>query len=106
LFDDIDDYNGWESAPPEDCWGIALGTDDGEGGQRHPGFQAPAGLLDDWSQQIEVYYVDESDLTSRLPAGQVSDYRVVEVRIVDEDPNRGRRELVKLRRVVPYVPPL
>ena len=105
-YDDIDDYHGFQSSPPEDPWGIEIGKDDGEGGERHPGFQAPAGFFDHWREEIEVYYVAESDLTARLPAGQVSDYRAVEVRIIYDDPDRGRRELASLRRDVAYVPPL
>lgn len=105
-YDDIDDYHGLRIQPPEDLWGIALGTDDGEGGTRHPNFACPAGFLDGWRQEVDVYYVDESNLTTRLPYGQVSDYRTVEVRIVRVDPERGRRELANLRRVVAYVPPV
>ena len=92
-YDDVDDYNGIRAEPPEDLWGIDLGTDDGEADERHPNFLAPAGLLDHWRQEIDVYYVDESDLTIRLTFGQVSDYRAVEVRIYYDDPNGGSREL-------------
>jgi type II secretory pathway pseudopilin PulG len=103
-YNDSDDYNGLRAEPPKDPWGIALGADDGQGGQRHPAFQAPAGLFDHWRQEIDVYYVSETNPGTRLPPGQVSDYRAVEVRIVDDDPTRGPRQLVKLRRVVAYVP--
>ena len=106
LFDDIADYNDWRSQPPEDLWGISLGAGDEEGAQRHPNFQIPAGYFDRWREEIDVYYVDETDLLSRLPPGQTSDYRVVEVRIIHEDPHRGTRELAKIRRVVAYVSPL
>ena len=105
-YDDIDDYHALRIQPPEDLWGVRLGTDDGQGGQRHPNFRAPAGLLDVWRQEVDVYYVDESDLASPLPYGQVSDYRAVEVRILVVDPGRGTRQLASLRRVVTYVPPL
>ncbi len=105
-YNDIDDYNGLRIQPPEDRWGVALGTEDGQGAQRHPGFFAPNGLLDNWRQEIDVYYVDATDLTTRLPLGQVSDYRAVEVRILYVDPHRGSRPVVNLRRVVAYVPPL
>lgn len=105
-YDDVDDYHGVRAQPPEDLWGIELGTDDGEGDARHPNFCAPAGLLDPWRQEIDVYYVDESNLTVRLPAGQVSDYRAVEVRIYYNASNGGSRELAHLRRVVAYLPPL
>ena len=106
LFDDIDDYNGFVSQPPTDAFGIALGADDRQGGQRPENFWAPPGFFDHWQQQIEVYYVDGSDPSTRLPDGQTSDYRAVEVRILVDDPHRGPRTLVQLRRVVAYVPPL
>jgi type II secretory pathway pseudopilin PulG len=105
-YDDIDDYDDLRCQPPEDLWGVELGTDDGEGDQRHPNFRAPAGLLDPWRQEVDVYYVNPSDLASPLPLGQVSDYRAVEVRILLADPDRGTRPLASLRRVVAYVPPL
>lgn len=105
-YNDIDDYNGVRVQPPEDLWGIKLGADDGEGDVRHPGFVAPSGFLNEWRQEIDVYYVDPNNLDNRLPYGQVSDYRAVEVRIYHVDSERGRRELARLRRVVAYVPPL
>ncbi len=105
-YDDIDDYNGVRSSPLEDPWGIELGKEGQAGSERHPHFQAPAGFFDNWREEIDVYYVDESELTRRLPAGQISDYRAVEVRIIDDPPNRGSRELVNLRQVVTYVPPI
>ncbi len=103
-YDDIDDYDGIRSRPPTDPWGIELGKDDGEGGQRHPDFQAPAGFFDNWRQRIDVYYVAPSDLTA--PAGRVTEYRAVRVRIVYVDPERGDRVLAELSRVVAYVPPI
>jgi type II secretory pathway pseudopilin PulG len=106
AFDDIDDYNAVRSQPPTDLWGIVLGQDDGEGGERHPAFQAPAAFFDHWREEIDVYYVGEADLSTPLPAGQLSDYRAVVVRIVYADPQQGERVLSELRRVVAYVPPL
>jgi type II secretory pathway pseudopilin PulG len=105
-FNDIDDYHAQRAKPPEDPWGVVLGKDNGKGGQRHVAFQAPTGYFDNWQQEIDVYYVRESDTSVRLPSGQTSDYRAVEVRIVDVQPDGARRELVKLRRVVAYVPVL
>ena len=105
-YDDVDDYHGLRSQPGLDLWGIDLGTDDGEGDRRHPHFQVPEGFFDNWRQEVNVYYVNQYDPTSRLPFGQTSDYRAVEVRIVCVDPNRGERECAYLRRVVAYVPPL
>lgn len=115
LFDDTDDYNTLRSQPPTDFWGIELGKDDGTGVARHRNFWAPTTLFDNgreeviffhgWRQEVDVYYVSESNLTTRLPAGQYSDYRIVEVRIVRDEPG-GSRELANLRRVVAYVSPL
>lgn len=105
-FDDIDDYNGFRSQPPVDSWGVPLGEDDGEGAQRHPGFRAPEGFFDRWQEEIDVFYVSESDLTTRLPPGQVSDYRAIRVRVFYVHPDGGSRPLAELRRVVAYVPPL
>ncbi|MEE9603313.1 MAG: type II secretion system protein [Thermoguttaceae bacterium] len=105
-YNDIGDYHGFQSQPPQGPFGIELGQDDGDGGIRHPNFVMPEGRFDNWREEIEVYYVNESDLTTRLPVGATSDYRVVEVRIIHDDPKRGSRELAKMRRVVAYVPPM
>lgn len=105
-FDDIDDYNQVRSGPPVDMWGVALGQDGGLGDLRHPNFRAPAELLGPWREEIDVYYVDPNDFSRRLPWGAVSDFRAVEVRIVYVDPERGDRELARLRRIVAYVPPM
>jgi len=106
LFDDAGDFNGWRGQPPTDFYGVPLGADDGQGGQRNPAFQCRTGFFQNWRQEVDVYYVSDADLTQRLPSGQVSDYRAVEVRIMYNDPNRGARQLAGLRRVVAYVPPL
>jgi len=100
LFDDIDDFNGYRCQPPKDMYGVALGTDNGQGGQRYPNFQCPTNFLQNWRQEVDVYYVSENDLTSALSSGQTSDYRAVEVRIMYVDPQRGSTELAKIRRVV------
>jgi type II secretory pathway pseudopilin PulG len=105
-YNDIDDYNGFVRTPPVDAWGIVLGEDNGDGTSRHPAFRIPPALLQGWQQEVEVYYVSPSDLRTRLPAGQISDYRAVEVRIVEQRAGGGRRELAKLREIVAYVPPV
>ena len=79
--------------------------DDGSGGVRHPAFQAPVGLFDRWCQEVDVYYVSETNPTQRLASGQVSNLRAVEVRIMENDPQRGWCQLARLRRTVAYVPP-
>ncbi len=104
MYDDVDDYNGLRSQPPKDFYGVALGKDDGLGGQRNPLFQAPGGFFNNWKQEVDVYYVSATDLKTKLPASQASDYRMVEVRITYIDPAQGTRVLAKLKRLVPYVP--
>jgi type II secretory pathway pseudopilin PulG len=106
YFDDIDDYNGFRASGPVDMWGIPLGKDNGEGGQRHVNFQSSPGFFDRWQQDIKVFYVAESSLSTPLGSGQTSDYRLVQVRVLYNDPVLGVQELVKLQRVVAYVPPL
>jgi type II secretory pathway pseudopilin PulG len=106
LFDDIGDFNGYRCQPPTDSYGVAMGTDDGQGGQRNAAFQVSTGYLQNWRQEIDVTYVSDTNLTTSLPANQTSDYRAVEVRIVYNDPKAGPRVLAKIRRVVTYVAPL
>ena len=103
-FDDIDDFVDIESEPPTDQYGVPLGTDDGEGDTRAPNFQVPTSMFNNWRQEARVYYVRESDLQTELPYGQTTDYRAVEVRIIEDIPGRGDRELARLRRIVTYVP--
>ncbi len=103
-FDDIDDFNGLVTTLPTDYWGIPLGTDDGEGGTRHPELQAPASSFDTWRREVEVYYANPSDLDTPLSGGVTSDYRVVVVRIFRTDDDGSEHELARLRRVFTYVP--
>jgi type II secretory pathway pseudopilin PulG len=104
LYDDIDDYNGLRSQPPKDLYGIALGKDDGVGGQRNPQFQSAVSFINNWKQEVDVYYLNATDLKTKLSTGQTSDYRMVEVRITYKDPTLGDRVYANLKRVVPYVP--
>jgi type II secretory pathway pseudopilin PulG len=105
LFTDNADFNGFRSSgAPVDPWGKALGQDDGFGGLRPASFQADAQMFSRWRQEIDVYYVAEADHAT--PASGPTDYRAVEARIVYLDPQRGPLVLVKLRRVIAYVPPL
>ena len=89
-FKTIDDYDGFQSQPPKDCWGVVLGYDGGEDGKRHPNFLAPPRFFDRWAQRVDVSHTD--------------DYDLVEVRILYVDPDRGTRELAKLQRGIPDVP--
>ncbi len=106
FFEDIDDYNEYTNQPPQDMYGVDLGSDDGEGRLRHPNFRAPDERFSRWRRQIQVYYVSSTDLETPLAAGQTSDYRAVEVRVLYNDPARGWRELTRLQQVIAYVPPI
>jgi len=106
LFDDVDDFNNWSRRPPEDPWGVALGKEDLDGKARHPGFHIPQRYLDGWQREVRVSYIDVSNPAGVETSGLTTDYRAVEVRVYRNDPQRGRRELAKLRRVIAYVPPL
>jgi hypothetical protein len=98
-YDDIDDFCAVSATPPRDSYNVLLGTENGAGGQRHPNFAASTGLYANWRQAVEVYYVNNTNLSQRLAAGQTSNYRAVEVKILDDT-----RELARLRRVIAYVP--
>ncbi len=103
-FDDIDDFAGLSTQPPTDFWGIALGSDDGEGSLRHSEMMAPAGRFDSWRRDVDVYYANPTDFDTRLPAGVTSDYRVVIVRVIRTDIDGSAHELARLQRVFSYVP--
>jgi type II secretory pathway pseudopilin PulG len=105
-FDDIDDFAGYRAQPPLSTWGANLGTDNGLGGQRHANFAMPAGYLNRWEETVDVYYVDNNDPTIRLPAGQTSNLRAVEVNISITDGNGRKRTVASLRRVVANIPTL
>ena len=104
LFDDIDDYNGYRSQPPTDRWGVALGTDNGQGAARNAGFQARSGYFSRWHQQVDVYYVSDSDASQALPPGSTSNFRAVRVTILVDDAARGPLQRAQLTRVFAYVP--
>jgi hypothetical protein len=99
----VGDYNGVASMPPVDSWGVALGTDDGQGGQRHSSLQAPT-YFTNWQRSAEVYYVDPANLANRLSGGQTSNYRAAEVHISIQDRTGVLRPVLTLRRVFAYVP--
>lgn len=105
-FTSIGDYNGYRAQPPVDPWGVELGQDSGGLGTRHPNSCAPASMIRQWRQEIDVYDVSEPDFSQSLPLTSGSEYRAVEVRIVRVDASRGNRVLASLRQVVAYVPPL
>jgi type II secretory pathway pseudopilin PulG len=103
-YTDIDDFNGFRAQPPVDMYGLALGQDDGVGGTRHANFRAPSTFFSRWREEIDVYYVSNTNPSQKLASGQTSDYRAIEVRIILNDPTSGVRPLANARRVVAYVP--
>ncbi len=104
-FDDIDDYNGYHARPIEDRWTQPLGSEDDRGGLRHPAFRFPADRMLAWRYQVDVYYVDDANLERRLPTGQTSYHRAVEVSVLRRDTGDAEWRLVsRLRRVVAYIP--
>ncbi len=102
--DDIDDFARYGAQPPVDRWGVTLGQGNESGGRRHPEFRAPETFFDHWRREIDIYYVDDNDLSQPLAAGVTSNHRAIEVRVLMVDPNGSTRELSRLRRVFSYVP--
>lgn len=107
-FDEIADFNGYRSQPPTDPYGIALGTDNGQGGVRNAAFEASTAYLQYWRQEVDVYYANASDLATKLSTSATGDnvVQVVEVRIMYNDPKYGAVQLARIRRVVTYAAPL
>ena len=69
----------------------------------HPSLRVSS-FLANWRHEVDVYYVSATNFTTKLSAGQNSDFRCVEVRIYVNDSNGARRNLATLKRVVAYVP--
>ncbi len=103
--DALDEYHGSGSEPPLDHWGVALGTEDGRGGRRHPNFHAAPRMLDPYGREVAVYRVDPAEPAVRQSSETATAYRLVEVRVTYRPPNQPVRELAKLHRVVAYVAP-
>lgn len=102
LFDDIDDYNGYVEEPPKDRWGILLGRENVGGGLRPS--VAWTSDLTGFRRQVTVSYVSEQDLTTSLPFGTPSNFRKIEVTVSRRYSNNVIRPLVKMTRVIAYVP--
>ncbi|MBA4018346.1 MAG: hypothetical protein C0483_14365 [Pirellula sp.] len=102
-FDDIDDYLGVNTSVPTDRWGIALGTDNGRQGSRLAAFRAPSTFFTGWRQQVDVFYVNDTNLATKLTSG-TSSHRKIEVRITAAQADGRIRELAYISRVVAYVP--
>jgi type II secretory pathway pseudopilin PulG len=104
LFDDIDDFHNFRAQRPEDPRGQALGSEDDFGGSRHTSFRVPSAMLADLRQEIDVYYVSDSDQSAALSGSQTSNSRAVEVRIYVVDSHDGKRLLTRVRHVFSYFP--
>jgi prepilin-type N-terminal cleavage/methylation domain-containing protein len=102
-YDDIDDFHNYGSQPPVDPWGVRLGSEDVDGGQRHPNLRAPTDFLNRWRQKVKISYVNDTDQTQTAPQGQTSNHRAVEVTISSVDADGATRVLAKRRRVFAYV---
>jgi len=103
-FNDTDDFNGYECLPAENIWGATLGQGDDEGGTRNPRFQVRSSYFENWKVKIDVYYVSESDPSTRLAGIQTSDFRAVDIHVYYKNPDDSLTELAHLRRVYAYVP--
>ncbi len=102
LFDDIDDFNGWAEEPPKDPWGIPLGQEDGSGGYRP--VEARTASLARFRREVTIAYVAPPNYSIPLPFGQVTDFRLVEVRVYRRNPNGGLVLLSRLSQVVAHIP--
>jgi prepilin-type N-terminal cleavage/methylation domain-containing protein len=102
-YDDLDDFHNYGSNPPVDPWGVRLGSEDIDGGQRHPNLRAPTAFLSRWRQKVEVFYVSDTDQSQTVAQGQTSNHRAVEVTISSVDADGATRVLAKRRRVFAYV---
>ncbi len=102
-FDDLDDYSGYKANPPVDRWGRVLGSGDGAGNLRSSAFQVPQRCFDDWTIHVQIAYVASSAWNVDLSPGTTSDYRSVTVLVAKGAAARST-ELVRLRRIVAYVP--
>ena len=101
-YDDIDDFNGLRAQPPTDRWAIALGNDNDNGYTRDPSFACTPNYLSRFHQQVDVFYVQSSALTT--PTSTPTYYRAAKVQILYDDPKLGTQSIISLQRVFSYVP--
>lgn len=102
-YNDIDDFHGVRLQPPQDLYGVPLGTDNGIGGLRPLTFRVPGDYFARWRQSVEVYYVNANNFSQRLTGNTTSDYRCVDVAIEINDPKRGWLPLARLKRIVTFL---
>lgn len=103
MYDDTDDYLSVQDEPPQDRWGNLLGRGDGSGNARATPFAIRSGMLDNWRQKVDVYYVSNSDPSVKMPPGKPSDYRAAEVHVYRIDSDGKKREVYRTRQVFTYL---
>jgi hypothetical protein len=103
LFDDVDDFMGYEVQPPEDPLGQALGSGDDQGGLRLTNFRAPVGFLQTWRVRVQVYYVNSDD--HRTQSASPTNYRGIELFVEKLKPDGTAIPLANRKRIVCYIPP-
>ncbi len=97
-YNDVDDFDGFEMSPPEDLWGIQLGTGDENGGVRAAALQVRDSYLQDYRVTVDAFYVDDDDPSLILAAGETSDSKAVEINVYVDRPT-GLTPVATLRRV-------
>ncbi len=105
LYDDSDDFHGISNTPPKDRFGKSLGTGNDTNALRHANLRLNAAFLSRWRQRVDVYYVNPSDLSQRLPNGQTSEFRAAEVTIERAGADNVYETRAKRRFVFAYLPP-
>ncbi len=102
-YSNLASYNGLRTEPAKDPFGVTLGTDNGTGGTRNPALNATNSYFTRWRQEVDVYYVSNTDQAVKLTGTNTSDFRCVEVRIKYDDPVLGLRPITTLKQVFAYV---
>jgi type II secretory pathway pseudopilin PulG len=103
MYDDVDDYSGYTSQPPEDIYGQPLGTGDDAGGQRLANFRVPGTFFQHWQVRVEVYYVDPSNHT--IHSNTTTAYRAIDVFVEKLETGDVVVPLANRKRVICYNPP-
>ena len=103
LFDDIDDFAGFQAQPLEGSYGEVLGTGDDSGNARLENFRIRSTFFNNWRQRVDVYYVSADDHTVRSTA--VTAYRAIEVFIERVEADGSVYPLAHRKRIVTYLPP-
>ena len=103
-YNSIGSYNGVQTIPATDQYGITLGSDNGDGLTRDPAFQLGTNYMSRWKQQVDVYYVSDTAPGTPNTNGGTTNYRMARVQILYNDPTKGLQTLATLSKVFAYVP--